>query len=268
MKAIILTLLFSLFFNLAHADIRPEHSGTWYNPDQAGHGLAIQVLDDERTIAFWFAFTPEGLPMFLVIDGVNEYHSVTGPAYYQEGMIWRQFDPSKLNSEVWGDINIEFFGCNSAILNWSSSDPRYGAGQVELQRLTYLAGLECDEVAAELMGEWQVRVDDGRGNPYPEAGGPYPVTINANGEFAFDDVQGCRWEGHIHVLSMERGSLTGRFGSPTCPGSVPMLVANGRYYANGISFCSSGGSCVSFDQAIGLQIYWWEVGTIHLTFVR
>ena len=108
MKAIIPILLFPFFFSLAHADIRPHHSGAWYNQDQSGHGLSIQVLDDERTIAFWFAYTPDGLPMFLVIDGVNDGHTVTGPAYYYEGMIWRQFDPATLNSEVWVKSALNF----------------------------------------------------------------------------------------------------------------------------------------------------------------
>jgi hypothetical protein len=261
MKAIIPSLLFPFFFSLAHADIRPEHSGAWYNPDQAGHGLSIQVLDDERTIAFWFAYTPDGFPMFLVIDGVNDGHTVIGPAYSHEGMIWRQFDPATLKSEVWGEISIEFLGCDSAVLTWSSSVEGYGDGQVELERLTYLASLECDEVAAELTGEWQV--------DFIEAGsGPYPVTVDANGAFEFYDALVCLWEGHIHVKSMERGSLTARFGSPTCPWTVPMLYARGMYYANGATFCSSGGSCISYDQAMFLESEWYEGRTIGLKFLR
>lgn len=261
MKAIIPILLFPFFFSLAHADIRPEHSGAWYNPDQAGHGLSIQVLDDERSIAFWFAYTLDGAPMFLVIDGVNDGHTVTGPAYYQEGMIWRQFDPATLKSEVWGEISIEFLGCNSAVLTWSSSAVGYGDGQIELERLTYLAGLKCDDVAAELTGEWQV------GFREPDDG-PYPVTVDANGGFEFYDAQACLWEGHIHVKSMEQGDLTARFGSPTCPSPVPMLYAYGRYYANGVTFCTSGGSCISYDQAMTLDCEWYEGRTIRLIFLR
>jgi len=261
MKAIILILLLPFFFSLAHADIRPQHSGAWYNPNQAGHGLSIQVLDDERTIAFWFAYTPDGFPMFLLIDGVNDGHTVTGPAYYQEGMIWRQFDPATLNSEVWGEISIEFLGCDSAVLTWSSSVEGYGDGQVELERLTYLAGLECDEVADELTGEWQVEIAE-------TGGGPYPVTVDANGAFGFYDALACLWEGHIHVQSMERGYLTAQFGSPTCPWTVPMLYARGMYYANGVTFCSSGGSCISYDQAMSLESEWYEGRTIVLNFLR
>lgn len=261
MKTIIFILLASCFFSLAHADIRPNHSGAWYNHDQSGHGLSIQVLDDERTIAFWYAYTPQGLPMFLVIDGVNDGHKVTGPAYYQEGMIWRQFDPATLNSEVWGEVSVEFLGCNSALLTWSSSMEGYGDGQVELERLSYIAWLECDDVAAEMTGEWQVEFSE-------VGGGPYPVTVEANGAFEFFDGLACRWEGHFHVESMERGYLTAQFGSPACPLFVPMLFARGRFYANGVTFCNSGGGCVSYDQAMTLESDWYEDRKIALWFLR
>lgn len=261
MKAIIPILLFPLFFNLAHADVRPEHSGAWYNPEQSGHGLSIEVLNDERTIAFWFAYTPDGLPMFLEINGVNDGHTVTGLAYYNEGMIWGQFDPGTLNKKVWGEISIEFLGCNSAILTWSSNVEGYGDGQVELERLTHLADLECDDVAAELTGEWQVE--------FAETDvGPYSVTVDADGAFEFYDALPCLWEGHIHVQSVERGDLTASFGSPTCPWAVPMLYATGQYYANGITFCSSGGSCTSYDQAMTFESEWYEERTIGLMFLR
>ena len=261
MRPIFAILLFSFFFSLAQADIRPQHSGAWYNKDQSGHGLSIQVLDDERTIAFWFAYTPDGHPMFLLIDGVNDHHTVTGTAYYQEGMIWGQFNPATLHSEAWGEVSIEFLGCNSAVLTWSSGVEGYGDGQVELERLAYVAYLECDEVAAELTGEWQVEFVD-------EGGGPYSVTVDADGVFEFFDELDCRWEGHIHVVSMERGSLTAQFGSPTCTGPVPMLFARGMYYANGVEFCSSGGSCISYDQAMTLQSEWYEDRIIRLMFLR
>ena len=261
MKAIIVILFLQFLISLAHADIRPHHSGAWYNRDQSGHGLSIQVLDDERTIAFWFAYTSDGLPMFLVIDGVNDGHTVTGPAYYYEGMIWRQFDPATLNSEVWGEISIEFLGCNSAVLSWSSSVEDYGDGQLELERLTYLADLRCDEVAAEMTGEWQVDFVE-------EDGGPYPVTLDASGAFEFFDALACRWEGHIHVESMAHGYLTARFGSPSCQWAVPMLSAWGHYYANGVTFCSSGGSCISYDQAMALTSEYYEGRTIGLQFLR
>ena len=267
MKAIIPILLLPLVFGLTHADIRPEHSGAWYNPDQPGHGLSIEVLDDERTIAFWFTYKPDGSPMFLEFNGINQDHTVTGLAYYNEGMIWRQFDPATLSKKVWGEISIEFLGCNSAVLTWSSSVEGYGDGQVELERLTYLSGLECDDVVAELTGEWQVDFIDEGGFAY-EGGGPYLVTVDANGAFEYYDALHCLWEGHIHVKSIERGQLTARLGSSTCAWTVPMLNALGSYYPNGVTFCSSGGSCVSYDQAMTLESDWYEGRIIRLRFLR
>lgn len=261
MKAILSIPLITLCLSLAHADIRPHHSGAWYNPDQSGHGLSIQVLDDERTVAFWFTYTPDGLPMFLLIDGVNEGHTVTGPAYYLEGMTWRAFDPDTLNTEVWGEISIEFLGCNDAILTWSSGMEGYGDGQVELQRLTHVAGLGCDDVAAEMTGEWQVEFTDA-------AGVPFPAVVDASGAFEFHDGLACRWEGHFHVESLERGYLSARFGSPNCPFAVPMLDAGGRYHPDGVTFCSSGGSCISYDQAMIFESEWFEGRTIGLVFLR
>lgn len=260
MKTVLSLLLFLTFFSPVRADIRPHHSGAWYNQVQSGHGLSIQVLDEERTIAFWFAYTPDGSPMFLVIDGLNDGHTVTGPAYYQEGMIWRQFDPATLNSEVWGEVSIEFTGCNSAVLNWSSSMEGYGDGQVELERLAFVGGLECYEVPAEMTGEWQVGFLD-----FSDV--PYSVTVEADGTFEFFDGLDCLWEGHIHVES-KGGYLAGQFGAPTCPSAVPMLYARGFFYANGVTFCSSGGSCITYDQAMTLESVWYEGGTIGLKFLR
>lgn len=194
-------------------------------------------------------------------DGINDGHTVTGPAFYQEGIIWRQFDPATLMSEVWGDVSIEFLRCNSAVLTWSSSMQGYGDGQVALERLTYVATLECDELAAELTGEWQVEFVD-------EGGGPYPVTVDASGAFEFYDGLACRWERHFHIESLAPGFLTAQFGAPICTWAVPMLNVRGHYYANGVSFCSSGGSRIGYDQAMIFESEWYEDRTIGLMFLR
>lgn len=262
-------IVFSLSFGLALADIRPEFSGAWYNADQPGHGLSVQVLDDERTIAFWYAYTPAGHPMFLVIDGVNDHHTVTGPAYYHEGMIWGLFDPDTLSSEVWGEVRIEFIECNRAVLTWTSDAQGYGEGVVAMERLSFVAGLRCDDVPDEMTGEWLVQILDRDGRPFAE-NDPYAVVVDANGEFEFEDASSCRWGGHIHVQSAQRGYLTGFYGGPDCMPSVPMSFAYGMYYANGITFCNSGGGCVSYDQAMSLAIEYVAGydGRITLIFLR
>ena len=264
MNMIVKTILGVLLMSTANIwamGIQDSHSGSWYNKDQSGHGFSFEVLDASKMVVYWFVYTPDGEPTFLValadIDGDTAY----GNLRQYSGMRFGEFDPATLHREVWGEISIEFLGCNSAVLIWSSNVEGYGDGQVELERLTHIAGQECVDVAAEMTGEWQVEFVD-------EGGGPYSVTVDAEGAFEFYDALACLWQGNIHVEFMGRGRLTARFGSPTCPWPVPMLNANGWYYANGATFCSSGGSCISYDQAMTFESEWYEDRTIKLMFLR
>lgn len=266
---VLIALLTLVCLSLAQADIGPRQSGAWYNPGQSGHGLTIQVLSDERTIAFWYAYTPEGHPMFLLIDGVHDHHTVTGPAYYHDGMLWGVFDPDTLNQEVWGEVSIEFLDCTRALLTWNSDLEGYGEGQVELKRLASVAELGCDDVAAEMTGEWDVTLSfPGLGSLADD--GPYRVDMEADGTFEFEDDQGCRWAGHIHVQDLERGWISGEFGAPECEESVPMSLAYGAYYGDGITFCNSGGDCFTYDQGMSLMIdySWAHASAITLQFLR
>jgi plastocyanin len=40
--------------------IGPGITGAWYDPQQSGHGLFLEVLPDNRLLAWWFAFSPDG----------------------------------------------------------------------------------------------------------------------------------------------------------------------------------------------------------------
>ena len=44
----ILASLLLVFVSLASAaDIRNYHSGSWYDPDHSGHGISVEVVDDD-----------------------------------------------------------------------------------------------------------------------------------------------------------------------------------------------------------------------------
>src|SRR5689334_5614289 len=40
--------------------IGPAFTGHWYDPAQSGHGIFVEILPDNRFLAWWFAFNPEG----------------------------------------------------------------------------------------------------------------------------------------------------------------------------------------------------------------
>ena len=59
MKRICCLLLLLVTFNVSAIDIKPSLSGSWYNPDQDGHGLSIEVLDENRTLVYWYVYHPD-----------------------------------------------------------------------------------------------------------------------------------------------------------------------------------------------------------------
>jgi hypothetical protein len=132
------------------------HSGAWYNPEQPGHGLTIEVISPERVVVFWNTFDPQGNPVWLYIDGAIEGNVVLGNAYYVDGMVWGTFDPSTKNVQSWGTATLEFTDCNSAELVWNSEFPEYGQGQLSLVRLTSIYGLACHEFTNDIFGYYDV----------------------------------------------------------------------------------------------------------------
>ena len=67
-------LVFPIFLALmssAHAQVLPEYSGSWFNPNQDGHGINIEVIDAQRSIGFWYTYTQTGAPQWFLFDGAN-----------------------------------------------------------------------------------------------------------------------------------------------------------------------------------------------------
>ena len=131
-------------------------SGAWYNPEQPGHGLSVEVVSPERAVVFWNTFDPQGNPIWLHIDGAIEGSEIVGDAYYLDGMVWGLFDPSALNKQSWGTVNLVFSDCNSAAIVWNSEFPEYGQGQLPLIRLTSIHGVACHQFTSEMLGYFDV----------------------------------------------------------------------------------------------------------------
>jgi hypothetical protein len=131
-------------------------SGAWYNPEQPGHGLSVEVISPERAVVFWNTFDSQGDPVWLYIDGTIDGNVIVGDAYYVEGMVWGVFDPSTKNVRSWGTVTLEFNDCNSAELVWNSEFPEYGQGQLRLSRLTSIHGLACHQFTEEIFGYYDV----------------------------------------------------------------------------------------------------------------
>lgn len=126
-------------------DINSTLSGSWYNPLQDGHGLSVEVLTDNRTVIYWFVYNPDGTPTFLITVGQNNGASTSGDTYVQSGMKFGDFDPDDVTREVWGTVTLSFQDCDTAQLDYSSTDEQFGSGSIPMTRLVSIDALKCKD---------------------------------------------------------------------------------------------------------------------------
>ncbi len=119
-------------------------SGTWYNPQQSGHGLSVNLVDSARAVVIWHVYDPDGEPLTLYIDGDVQGRRIDGRAYAPRGMAFGSFDPAALELPEWGEVDIEFTNCVDAKLSWNSTDPAYASGEMDITRLAFVDGVDCD----------------------------------------------------------------------------------------------------------------------------
>ena len=125
--------------------INPGITGAWYDPQQSGHGLFLEVLPQNQLLAFWFTFSPDGTQQSW-FGGVGPYAGGTAavPVTLTIGGRWiPNFDESKVVNNAWGTLTFTFTDCNTGRVDFVSAYPGYGSNHMNLTRLTAPAGLSC-----------------------------------------------------------------------------------------------------------------------------
>jgi len=121
-------------------------TGAWYDPTQSGHGLFVEVLNNNSFLAWWFTFNPAGTQQSW-FGGVGTYSGNTATitqVIQTTGGRWiPNFDPSKLTQIPWGTLTFTFTDCNNGRVDFNSPVPGYGIGSMTLSRLTLPDGLTC-----------------------------------------------------------------------------------------------------------------------------
>jgi plastocyanin len=125
--------------------IDPGITGAWYDPNQSGHGLFVEILPDNRFYASWFAFNPAGTEQSW-FTGVGTYTANTAIITEMQmptGGRWiPNFNPDQIVRNAWGTLSFVFTDCNHGTLTFNSV-AGYGTGSMNLTRLTQPAGLTC-----------------------------------------------------------------------------------------------------------------------------
>jgi len=124
--------------------IDPSFTGSWFDPSQSGQGLMLEVLSDNRLLALWFTFSPEGQQSWF--GGIGTYSgnsaTISDVALPTGGRWIPNFDPSAVVREPWGKLTFTFTDCNHGLIEFISPTG-YGAGSMNLLRLTLPDGQSC-----------------------------------------------------------------------------------------------------------------------------
>ncbi len=125
--------------------ISAAQSGLWYDPEQDGHGLSIDVLPNGQIVAIWYTYDQSGNQIWLL--GVGEYTGSTailGVTITEGGVFPPGFDPNDVVRSDWGEFQLDFTDCDNGIFSWSPADPtRFEAGSMPITRLTSIDTLSC-----------------------------------------------------------------------------------------------------------------------------
>lgn len=247
-------------------DTLAAHSGSWYNPDQDGHGFHVEVIDRERTIIYWYTYNPEGKPIWLLLDGKNISVGIDGPIYYCEGMTFGDFDPKDNACQEWGGGWMQFVGCDKASFDWYTTMPGYEGGYTALIRLTNIDTMECNLMTEGLTGEWDVWV---LSSGQTEA---FSTTVENDGRFYFIDDVGCRWDGRLERTRGDSNSLVGEIGTTECAAPVPAVNMTGLYRTTAYEVCTTPETCDMYAPTVQLVTDWYDTSSgqwrQHIVFTR
>jgi plastocyanin len=128
--------------------ISPATSGSWYDPQQSGHGFLLQIAPGNVILVYWFVYTPDGSGQAWVL-AVGNYdpasNTTTVEAFQPTGA---KFPPNFSHDDItqndWGSITLTFTDCTNGTVSWNSKLPGYGSGTLPITKLANVSGLTCN----------------------------------------------------------------------------------------------------------------------------
>ncbi len=121
-------------------------TGAWYDSARDGEGWLIEDLGGGLGLVYWFTFTPDGAPAWMI--GVGEFADdglwVDELAITNGTSFGEAFDPEAVNREIWGRLHFQFHECGLGLATWRSNRKEYGSGMIAMERLTSVDGVGCE----------------------------------------------------------------------------------------------------------------------------
>ena len=123
--------------------INKNISGLWYNPQQSGHGLQIEIIKQdnrEKLYVSWYAYL-NNEPIWLtgigeIIDNKSAIDVIitTGTDFPENG-----FNADDVQRIDWGQLILEFSDDEIGQLAWSSQLPEYNNGSISIKKITTIS---------------------------------------------------------------------------------------------------------------------------------
>ena len=153
LKKILLSLVLMLAGGLT-ASAQEYHyigvQGSWWNPEYAGEGFALEEYGDGFMIAYWYTYGSMGEQMWLLGTGQREGNTVVLDTVRTSG--GTMGDPTsseRVVEEPWGTVTLEIVDCAHINMIYESLDGQSG-GYPMLRLLSKpLAAGSCNAIQLE-----------------------------------------------------------------------------------------------------------------------
>lgn len=124
-------------------------SGGFFNPERNGEGLQVHItdLDGEHTpVVYWPTYDSQGNQLWLYGMGHTDGDSIIidNMMRFDGADFGELFDSEDVRGTDWGQVRIDYTGCDQLSIDYTSSDPAFGTGSVTMQRLYQLGQTTCN----------------------------------------------------------------------------------------------------------------------------
>ncbi|MCE7930964.1 MAG: hypothetical protein DYH17_06280 [Xanthomonadales bacterium PRO6] len=127
--------------------LRACHSGTWYQPEQNGHGLQAQVIGppgQQQLVLIWFVYL-QGRQVWLIgVAPIQGEHARVPMTITRGGQFPPAFQAAQVVREPWGTVDFRAVDGGRARIEWQSDRAGFGSGGLDLVRLSGLLGKPCN----------------------------------------------------------------------------------------------------------------------------
>jgi hypothetical protein len=202
------------------AELRHKVYGNYYNPQRSGEGIQLTLEADGQTFILTYYTYLDGEQVWLIgtgrlVDGKIRFEdvSITEGADYGP-----DFDENDVVATFWGEIEMDFIDCNSAVLEISPQMSGFQPFIVQMQRIvpTNCAAGPPPPGMMQITGNWYDPDRSGEGFQLAFEEGRYILTFYTyrNGEQVWMIGVGDR-DGNTlsfpEVYVTEGGDFGGRF---------------------------------------------------------